>query len=141
MKGFVFNKKGQLLVGNVVFIILNLVFLSIVVLFLVQHGNSVSELEEVYAKKAALMIDSSQPVMKLKFDMRDGLEKTKEENVDFRDALRIEDNKVIVSLSSDTSHSYHFFNDVEVSAYPSRNSENEYDGLYVLVINEKEDSE
>ena len=131
------NKRGELLVENVIFIILNLAFLSIIVLFLVQQSSSVSELEEVYAKKAALMIDSSKPAMKLKFDMREGLKETEDSGTDFEDVLRVEDNKVVVSLSNKTSHSYHFFNEVNVSSYPERNEQNEYTGLYVLTVNER----
>ncbi|HKL23849.1 MAG TPA: hypothetical protein VJ912_00780 [Candidatus Nanoarchaeia archaeon] len=136
-----FGKKGELLVENVIFIILNLVFLSIIVLFLVQQGNSVGELEETYSKKAALMIDSAEPVMKIKFDMRKGLEKINKKELDFENALEIKNNKVIVSLSNDSYFDYHFFNDVSVSSYPDKNNKNEYTGLYVLVINEKQGGE
>lgn len=129
------SKKGELLVENVIFIILNLAFLSIVVLFVVQQSSSVSELEEVYSKKAALMIDSAKPAMKLKFDMGEGLEEAEDSAINFEDALRVEDNNVIVSLSNKTSHSYHFFNKVNVSSYPEKNKQNEYTGLYVLTIN------
>ena len=131
------GKKGELLVENVIFIVLNLAFLSMVVLFLVQQGSSVSELEEIYSKKAALMIDSAQPTMKIKFDMRKGLENIKENGGNFEDVLKIKNNRVWVSLSNKSSSNYHFFNDVEVSSYPDKNKQNEYTGLYVLVINEK----
>ena len=84
------------------------------------------------------MIDSAKPTMKIKFDMEKALEKSEEKNVDFSEVLRVEENKVIASLTNQSSFNYHFFNDVDVSVYPDKNKDNEYTGLYVLVINEND---
>ena len=63
------NKRGTILVENVVFIILNLLFLSIVILFLFKQGGGAILMEQSYAKNIALLIDSSKPVMELKLNM------------------------------------------------------------------------
>ena len=45
------NKKADLLVGNIVFLILNLLFLSTLILFVANQGEGVILLEETYAKQ------------------------------------------------------------------------------------------
>jgi len=135
-RGKKMNRRGELLVENVIFIILNLAFLSIIVLFIIQQGSSVGELEEVYAKKTALVIDSAKAPMKIKVDMKKGLEKARENGVNPSEIVSIKDNNVIVSLSNETSTSYHFFNEVEVSAYPDED-QNKYTGLYIIFVKEK----
>ena len=43
------RKKGELLIENIIFIVLNLVFLTILVLFILRQGNGVILIEEAYA--------------------------------------------------------------------------------------------
>jgi len=53
------HKKGNILTGNIIFIILNLVFLSILIIFLFSKMGSAIVLEEKYAKQIALILDSA----------------------------------------------------------------------------------
>ena len=55
----VLKKKGSILTGNIIFILLNLLFLSILILFLIKQGEGAIVLEESYAKQIALLIDSA----------------------------------------------------------------------------------
>jgi len=127
------RRKGASLVAeNVIFIILNLVFLTILLLFLYSKMGSAAVLEESYAKQIALMIDASKPRMRINLNMEDAFEK-KEKGFE-EDIVRIHDNFVIVKLREKGGYTYSFFNDVEVEAYPGKDSEKEY---YIITINEK----
>lgn len=116
MKGW--KKKAELLVGNVVYIILNLVFLAILILFIMKQGAGAVVLEQSYAKQIALLIDSAKPGMVLKINMEDAKELAESNNIAFLQTVKIEDNLVIVQLSQKGGYSYSFFNDVAVTAYP-----------------------
>jgi len=140
-KGFSFfikNRKGSsLLVENVVFIILNVVFLSILIAFLLMQSSSGKVLEEKYAKEVALIADYAKPEMIIKVDMRKGLKVARKNNFDFEDVLNIDGNAVFVKLSEDGGYDYNFFNDVNLdNPYPETNSENEYTGFYILTVTE-----
>ena len=52
------SKRGNILTGNVIFIVLNLVFLGILVLFLFSKMGSAAVLEEKHAKQIALIIEA-----------------------------------------------------------------------------------
>jgi hypothetical protein len=133
-KGF---KKGTILVENIIFIILNLLFLTILVLFLVNQGRGVLVLEQTYSKQIAMLADSAKPVMLIKMDMEEGKNIAEKNKIDFGNVVRIEGNIVQVKLSTNKGYSYAFFNDVDVSAYAERDDKNQYTGLYIITINEK----
>ena len=72
------NKKANILTENIIFIILNLVFLTILLLFLFSKMQSVAVLEEQYAKQIALIIDSSKPEMDIRLNMEKAFNKKEE---------------------------------------------------------------
>lgn len=127
------NKSGEILVGTVVFIILNLVFLSVLILFLLKQGSGAAVLEQSYAKQTALLIDSAKPTMLIRLDMAKGMKLAEKNGIDFEDILKVDGNVVRVKLSEKGGYTYSFFNDVEAVPYPDVESEN----LYVITINEK----
>jgi hypothetical protein len=131
------NKRGTILVENIVFIILNLLFLSILVLFLMRQGNGAIVLEQTYSKQIAMVIDSARPDMIVKMDMYKGKKLAEKNGIDFNDAVKIEGNTVIVKLSKKGGYSYSFFNDVSVSPYAVKDDKEEYTGVYVFEVNEK----
>ncbi|MFC1710552.1 hypothetical protein ACFLZJ_00100 [Nanoarchaeota archaeon] len=114
------DKRGRLLIENIVFIILNLVFLTIIVLFILKQGSGAVVLEQTYAKQIALLIDSAQPGMTLKLDMEKARKTAERNGIDFEkgSVININENVVTVKLSSKGHYSYTFFNDVDVRAYP-----------------------
>lgn len=126
------DRKAELLVGNVIFIILNLVFLTILVVFILRQGNGIVSLEQSYAKQIALIVDSAKPGMKIMIDMEQAKNSNKEwfKN-NYQNAVIINNNLVTIKLSDDSFYSYSFFNDVRVSydVYP--------EGKLYLNINEK----
>lgn len=126
-------KKGEILVENVIFILLNFIFLTIMIGFLVNQGSSEAVLEEVYAKELALVIDYSKPVMTIKFDMEKGKEIAEKNGIPFRDVVKIDnDNHMVrIKLGDGKGYSYSFFNNVDVTAYPDVAP----DTSYVIKIN------
>ena len=109
------NNRGNILTENIVFIVLNLVFLSILVLFLFSRASDVSHSEEMYAKQIALIIDSASPGMNITLDMSDAVQKAKKKNWDGK-IVSIDGNIVTVKLQDKGSgYSYDFFNDVDLS--------------------------
>ncbi len=131
------NKRGELLIENIVFIILNVVFLAILVLFLLRQGEGAVLLESSYAKESALLIDAAKPGMIFFVNMEKGLDVSKDNEIDFSEVVEVGDNYVNVKLSGKGGYKYAFFNDVNVSAYPDRDEENNLNGMYVFTISTK----
>ena len=113
------EKRGEILVGNVVFIILNLVFLSILILFVYSKSDDGARIEEKYAKQIALIIDSARPGMEILLNMENAFERAGENNFDKNKIVSISGNAVTVKLREKGGYSYEFFNDVVLdNPYP-----------------------
>lgn len=125
------KRKGEILIENVIFIILNLVFLAILILFLVKQGSGAVFLERLYSKQISLIIDASLPGTIVKINMEKAYQVAQDKDFSFDKIVHIKDNVVLVQLSKDSGTRYAFFNDVAVSAYPV----DKY--YYVLTIDEK----
>lgn len=115
---------------NIIFIILNLLFLMILMIFLAKQGGGAIVLEQSYAKQIALLIDSAKPGMTMVIDMEKGKKLADKNGIDFSEVVKINGNSVFVKLSSDGGYSYDFFNDVGASTFSDKTN-------YVVIINEK----
>jgi len=135
---FTKSEKAEILVENIIFILLNIIFISILIFFLFKQSSGAALLEQTYSKQIALMIDSAKPVMEIKLNMEKTKKIAEENKFDFKDVVSITGNVVNVKLSQKTGREYSFFNDVEVKAFPETDSKNEYTGVYVFTINKKE---
>lgn len=124
------NNSGEILIGNVVFILLNAIFIFILILFLFRQGEGAVVLEQTYAKKIALLVDSAQPDMLIKIDMEDGFKIAERNGIDFNNIISVDGNVVHVKLNDKSGYSYSFFNDVHLSAYPDSTQE----GMYILAV-------
>jgi len=131
------NKKGDILIENVLFIVLNVIFISILILFLFKQSSGAALLEQTYSKQIALMIDSAKPAMEIKLNMEKAQKIAEKNKIDFKEAVSITGNVVNVKLSQKTGYEYSFFNNVETKAFPETNSKNEYTGIYIFTINQK----
>lgn len=134
VKNFKKSKKGDILIENVVFILLNAVFIFVLILFLIKQGQGAIILEQTYAKEIALLADSAKPGMQIRVDMEKGMKIAEKNKFDFRRIVNVNGNVVQVKLNDDTGYTYSFFNDVNLQVYPERDGNNEYTGLYVLRI-------
>ena len=113
------SKKGNVLMENIVFIILNLIFLTILILFLLKQGGGAIILEQAYAKQIALLIDSAKPGAEIYLNMEKGKKVAEKNSVEFKDVVKINNNIVMVKLSEEGGYEYSFFNDVELDKpYP-----------------------
>lgn len=122
----IISKKGNILTENIIFIILNLVFLSILIIFLFSKMGGAAVLEEKYAKQISLILDSAEPVMIISINMEDAIKIANKENRDLNNIISIQDNVVKVQLREKGGYSYSFFNDIDPSIYLNKSSIKEY---------------
>ena len=126
------SRKGNILVENLIFIILNVLFLAILVGFLFSKTGSAAVLEEKYSKKIALLIDSAEPLMTIRLEMEDALKMVEKNNFPKKEIVQITENIVTVKLREKGGYSYSFFNDVK----PNENFDK--DKSYFFVIEEND---
>ena len=111
------NKKADTIVlETTIFIILNLVFIFLLLMFVYSSGKGAFVYEEMYAKQIALLIDNAEPDMIVGLNMEKAVE-IAEENGKPKDeivSLDKEEGKVEVSLSSKGGHSFQYFSDYDV---------------------------
>jgi len=120
------KKRGTILLENIIFIILNLVFLTILILFLFRQGSGAIVLEQSYAKNIALLVDSAKPITEMKLNMEDAMNLAEKNGVAREEIVKINGNVVTVKLSSKGGYQYSFFNSVDVTAYPDVSPEKNY---------------
>ena len=84
------KKRGEILAENLIFIILNLVFVVIIVLFLLKQGSGATILENTYSKQIALVLDSAKPNTLIKLNLEDLKEVSDKNKLDFKEVLKID---------------------------------------------------
>ena len=127
------NKNGTLLVENIIFIVLNLLFLTILIIFIFTKVGGAAVLEEKYAKQIALIIDSAKPGMEIHLNMEDAIKKASDEKWEGK-IVSVDGNIVTVRLREKGGYSYSFFNDVDAgSPYLDTTNNKEY----VFIVDEK----
>jgi hypothetical protein len=132
------KKRGNILAENIIFIILNLAFIGIIILFISLKTGDAAVLEEVYAKQIAMMIDAAQPGMIISLDMKEGIDKARKElgTDKIGEIVKINKNIVTVQLrEGKTGYSYSFFNNVDVSSYLNKDNNDEF--IFVVKAFEK----
>tara|TARA_Y100000034_G_scaffold119917_1_gene162191 strand:- start:1117 stop:1518 length:402 start_codon:yes stop_codon:yes gene_type:complete len=110
------NKKANILQENLVFIILNVVFLAAMLIFIYLKASSIHLMEEESAKKIALLIDTAKPNTEIQLNLKDFFEKAEKEGMKRDKTVEIDKtrNLVIVRGSKDSSFQYGYFNDIGV---------------------------
>lgn len=132
------QKKGEILVENIIFIVLNLLFISILVVFLINQTSGTAALGDTYSKNIALLIDSARPGMSITVDMQNALKLAEKNGVDFSKILSIKGNYVTVDLSGKGGKSYHFFNNINVSTVRAeKDTSQKYTGYYFFSFSKK----
>ena len=122
------KKNGEILIETLIFIILNLIFLSILVGFILTKGDNLSLSEERYAKEIALLIDTAKVGDIIELNMEKVISESRKEGYAGQ-IITISDNIVQVKLSEKGGYSYSFFNSVKVT--PLENN-----GKYGFVVNQ-----
>ena len=126
------KKKGNILTENIIFLVLTLVVISILLMYTVTQSSHAGEIEEIYAKQVALMLDGVKPnsIIYLKADkILDKAEDLYKEN-----PFIIENNKVIVKIVSGGGYSYSFFNNGIIVSNIYLSTSGEHEGEYVFII-------
>ena len=110
------NKKGDLLHENLIFIVLNVIFFVMMILFIQMKGSAIHIAEQETAKQIALVIDSAKPGTEIEINLADFFEKADGKGMSREKTIRIDNEKniVVVRGSSDTSYEYSYFNDVNI---------------------------
>ena len=119
------NKRANILTENIVFIILNLVFISILIIFLFARTGDAAVIEEKYAKEIALALDSARPGMSILINMDDAVKIAEKNNLPLENIVTIQGNIVTVKLRENGEYSYSFFNNINPNEkfYPQNKSE------------------
>jgi len=102
--------------SNVVFILLVILFFSILLTFVVKQSSKEYILEEQSAKKIALAIDAANPGTQIYLNLAKVLEKNVRE-----EPITIQGNIVYVKLTEKTGYGYAFFNNVNVEVVKQGN--------------------
>ncbi len=128
------KKRANILTENIIFIVLNLAFLTILFLFVFSKMGAAAVLEEKYAKQIALILDAAEPNMKIELDISDAIEK-KEKKFPEGGIVTIYKNIVTVKLRDKGGYSYSYFNNVDVKVNLGKNKIGQ--NILYLNINEK----
>jgi len=107
------NKRAEILHEHVIFIVLNIVFFSVMLLFIYLQGSSVHLIEEETAKGIALLIDVAKPGTTVELNLKEFFEKAEKNGISRDKIIEIdkEKNLVIVRGSEDSFYEYGYFND------------------------------
>lgn len=112
------SKRGEetLLFQRVIFIILNLIFFSMLIIFVFRTASGAALYEQAYSKQIALLIDSSEKNTEISINFTKALDVAKKNDFSVEDIVFIdgEKNKVNVRLASQGGYSYQFFSDYDV---------------------------
>ena len=121
MRSLIHKKKGEnILTENVIFIVLNLAFISILLIFLFAKTNSAATLQEKYAKEIALALDSARPGMTINISMADAVNAAGKNGLDTKKIVDIKGNIVTVDLTGKEGYTYSFFNDINFDGVKNR---------------------
>jgi hypothetical protein len=128
---------------TIIFLILNLVFISVMLIFVWSSGQGAFLYESVYAKKLALFVDYSKPGMSVFFDVTEIVEIAEDNGLKGQDLEEIfkvdnENNEIIVDLSGKGGHKYKFFSDYDVE---TKISSGQDEKILSLKINYPEQAE
>jgi len=117
------NKKAEILHENVIFIILTVVFFSIMLVFIYLQASSVHLAEEETAKQIALLIDASRPGTEIEINLEDLFLEAEKDGINKENVVEINEikNLVTVRASEDSFYEYSYFNEVYVLDSVSEN--------------------
>lgn len=111
-------KRGGLVLQRVSYVLVNLVFFFILLLFVFKSATGAAVYEQAYAKQVALLIDEAEPDILILIDFEKGIE-VAEGNKKTSGLIKQdkEENKVIVNLGGKGGYGYKYFSNYEVTFY------------------------
>lgn len=132
------NQRAEILHEHVIFIVLNIVFFSVMLLFVYLQSSSVHLMEEETAKQIALIIDVAKPGTEVSINLKNFFEKAEKNGINRLNSIEIdkEKNLVFVRGSEDSFFEYGYFNDGVDFAYSPKG-----DYLELVIIDMGEEVE
>jgi len=111
------EKEAKVVFPAIIFIIVSVLFFSVLAGFVFSSSTGVLVYEEAYAKQIALLIDKSSPNMEFFLDFSKAVELAKENEVDIekQNLVFLRDNSVVVKLSNSGGYSFEYFSDYKIN--------------------------
>ena len=134
------NKKGEeLVIEQVIFIVLNIVFVGLLLAFAYKTSSSAFTFEQRYAKEIALLIDSTADNSALKLDVTEAYEIAKKNNIPKEEMIVISDKEVILKLSGEKGYAYPYFHKVSIDkiggiSYEDKKEDSGNERVFVNII-------
>lgn len=118
-KRMIFDKRGESLnvpFPTLIFIIGNLIFFLILLIFIYRSSTGALAYEEIYAKEIALALDRAKSGTNISLNFEKGYsisEKNKWGGKDFYDLVNFKNNTIYVKLDKNGGYSMPYFSDVD----------------------------
>jgi len=108
---------------TLIFLILNLVFFVVMLIFAYSSGNREFVYEQTLAKEIALIIDNAKPTTIVSLDITEYIEIAEKNEQPIENIVKFnkEENRVEVNLKKKGGYSYQYFSDSEVSVETEKN--------------------
>ena len=120
------DKKGNdILFENVIFLILNIIFFSLLVVFVNNSSQEALVYEPFYAKQIALLIDGTMPGSEIILDFSKGIEIAQKNKIPLDRIVSEGNNEVTVTLSENDGYKFKHFS--------TSSAEFEFEGNKLLV--------
>jgi heme/copper-type cytochrome/quinol oxidase subunit 3 len=110
------NKKaeaGNVLLGQVIFIILDVVVFSMLIFFVFSQTSGQGVLQEEAAKKIALAVDSMEPGTILTFSLEKEFEMAEKKGIENFFSQNSDTNTITINLGSSNGYSYRYFSEFD----------------------------
>jgi len=111
------NKRGDTYVlETTFFIILNVIFFVMMLVFVNRAASGAVIYEQTYAKQIALLLDDAKPGTTISLNMDKGVEIAKENKIAVDKIVEIneKENRVKVSLTGKGGYSFQYFSDYSI---------------------------
>lgn len=111
------NKKAKIVMETLIFLILNLVFFVVMLVFAYSSGDREFVYEQTLSKEIALIIDNAKPTMVISLDISKYIEIAEENKQTKENIVKLnkEENRVEVNLKQKGGYSYQYFSNSDVS--------------------------
>ncbi|MEM4325742.1 MAG: hypothetical protein QXU40_00365 [Candidatus Pacearchaeota archaeon] len=105
------KKRGEeVIYPHIIFVILNLIFFSTLLIFVNLSSKGALLYEKFYAKQIALLIDMAEPETNISIDFKEGIKLSRKNGLSLDgDVIKINSNEVTVKLSNTGGYSVKFF--------------------------------
>lgn len=105
------NKKAEdIVIGVIIFIILNLIFFAAMMLFVVKSGSGANVIERAKARQIALVIDEMRENTEIEINLSDLYDEAEDNKfIGYVVVPNFEDNKITVQVIEGKGNDYYFF--------------------------------